>query len=99
MLKTTILLVFLGAGSIVASGQQFTSARSEKQISVGMPPASALALTVDKAGALSQAERLTRSGNNRWLAGDPAGAIQAFRKALEREPKLYAVSTTLRWFI
>lgn len=95
MLKTGILLVFLGTASIAALGQQSTSARNEKQSSVAIQPASARALTVDKDQTVSEAERLTRSGSNRWLAGDFAGAIQAFRKASEREPKLYAAQYNL----
>ena len=95
MLKTGVLLVFFVAGSIVALGQQSRSARNEKPTSVGQQPASARALTVGKNGTVSEAERLTRSGNNRWLAGDFAGAIQAFRIASEREPKLYAAQYNL----
>jgi tetratricopeptide (TPR) repeat protein len=95
MLKTAILLVFLGAGSIVALGQHSTSARNEKQSSAGIQPASARALTVDKDETVSEAERLTRSGSNRWLAGDFVGAIEAFRKASEGEPKLYAAQYNL----
>src|SRR5918992_6166700 len=95
MLKTGILLVFVGASSVVALGQQSTSARNERPGSIEIQPASARALTADKDGTVAEAERLMRSGNNGWLAGDSVGAIQAFRKASEREPKLYAAQYKL----
>lgn len=95
MLKTGILLVFVGASSVVALGQQSTSARNERPSSIEIQPASARALTADKDGTVAEAERLMRSGNKRWLAGDSVGAIQAFRKASEREPKLYAAQYNL----
>lgn len=90
MLRTGILLVmFFGAGPVVALAQESATTHSEGPISNGAPPASSPA-TAHRDEAFDQAEQLVRAGNNSWLSGDFVGAIEEFRKASEIEPKLYA---------